>query len=139
MQFFLNVGPELEKEYLHEGLCEAVRAGQDKTVRMILHQRKNISSAHVTDALAEACRFDKKSSVRAILQERPDLTSPQLSCGVAIVCLTGEADIVKLIFKSSPDLTKADVTRILLSSKAGRDNYIYISKCLNIMLQQKDF
>ena len=137
--FFLNLWPELEKEYLHESLCEAVRAGQDKTVRMILHQRKNISSAHVTDALAEACRFDKKSTVRAILRERPDLTSPQLSCGVAIACLTGEADIVKLIFKIRADLTKADVTRFLSSSTAGRDNYIYISNCLNIMLQQKDF
>ena len=137
--FFLNLWPELEKEYLHESLCEAVRAGQDKTVRMILHQRKNNSSASVTDALAEACRFDNKSTVRAILQERPDLMSPNLSCGVAIACLTGEVDIVKLIFKIRTDLTKADVTRFLSSSTAGRDNYIYISNCLNIMLQQKDF
>ena len=108
-------------------------------MRMILHQRKNISSAHVTDALAEACRFDNKSTVGAILQERPDLASPQLSFGVAIACLTGEADIVKLIFKIRADLTKADVTRFLSSSRAGRDNYIYISNCLNVMLQQKDF
>ena len=137
--FFLNVWPELVNKYLHDSLCEAVKAGQEKTVRMILHQRKNISSAHVTDVLAEGCKFDNKSTVRAILGERPDLTSPQLSCGVAIACLTGKADIVKLIFKIRADLTKSDVTRFLSSSTAGRDNYIYISNCLNIMLQQENF